>query len=101
MTTPTPQELRDELSTNPDIIELAEDLAKEVFEEQFQGDAFIDRVQDLMQSLQWLAGGMDDDDIDPCEEDVRIECVLTDEVWTRAVSIILMKMQDTRRGGGR
>jgi hypothetical protein len=93
MTTPSSAEMRDLLSTDPDLAELCENMAQEIFQEQFQGDDLIDRIQDLMGSWQWLSN-------DDPDEDIRVECVLTDEVWTRIVSLLLMHMQDTRRDGG-
>lgn len=92
MPTPTPDRMEAALASGLHLEPLCETWAQRIFQEQFQGDALIDDIQSLMDSWNWLSLNDPDDDI-------RIECILTDEVWTRVMSLILMKMQATRRRG--
>lgn len=90
MTTPTPTELVDALGNGRYLDRLCQKWAEQIFKEQFQGDALIDDIQDLMATWGWLS----EDDPD---EDIKVESMLTDEVWMRIMTLILMKMQETRR----
>lgn len=93
MTTPTPDKLERRLKGSNYHLELLVNAkAQEIFEEQFQGDELIDEIQDLMVRWGWLS-------LDDPDEDIKIECIITDEVWTRIMTSILMKMQATRRRG--
>jgi nucleotidyltransferase/DNA polymerase involved in DNA repair len=92
MPTPTPDQLREALAQGRWLEGLAEKFAAKIMEEILQGDEFIDEVEDLQARWGFL-------DLEDPDKDIHTQCRIIDEIWSRIIAKLVMRMQDTRRSG--
>lgn len=78
------------LADSPAIDQLSKRFGEKIFMEIMQGDEMSDEIDDLMAIFDWLSE-------DNPDEDMRINTLLTDEVWSRIIAHIVMAVQSTRR----
>lgn len=90
MPTPTQAQLVAALENGRGLEPLCDRFAEKFFTEMFQGDELVDEIEDLQ--ARWGFLSLDDPD-----EDITTNCRMIDEVWTRIMTKIQMKMQATRR----